>query len=95
VADIAVLVDVLRRLTEGECVIDPTIVTRLMRRRRPDSPLERLTDREREILALMAEERSNSGIASTLPHQRADGRGLLCRDVLLRYGGRRPDGVRT
>lgn len=37
-----------------------------MRRRRPDSPLERLTDREREILALMAEGRSDSGIASTL-----------------------------
>ena len=66
VADVAVLVDALRRLTEGECVIDSTIVTRLMRRRRPDSPLERLTDREREILALMAEGRSNSGIAARL-----------------------------
>jgi len=66
VADVAVLVDSLRRLTEGECVIDPTIVARLMRRRRPDSPLERLTDRERQILSLMAEGRSNAGIAARL-----------------------------
>ena len=66
VSNIAVLVDALRRVTEGECVIDPTIVAQLMRGRRPDSPLERLTDREREILALMAEGRSNAGIAREL-----------------------------
>ena len=66
VSDIAVLVDALRRVTEGECVIDPTIVTRLMQRKRPDSPLTRLTPREREILALMTEARSNSGVASEL-----------------------------
>ena len=66
VSNIAVLVDALRRVTEGECVIDPTIVAQLMRGRRPDSPLERLTSREREILALMAEGRSNAGIAREL-----------------------------
>jgi len=66
VSDIAVLIDALRRVTEGECVIDPTIVSRLMQRRRPGSPLTRLTQRERDILALMAEGRSNSGIASKL-----------------------------
>ena len=66
VSNIAVLVDALHRVTEGECVIDPTIVAQLMRGRRPDSPLERLTTREREILALMAEGRSNAGIAREL-----------------------------
>jgi DNA-binding CsgD family transcriptional regulator len=54
VSDIAILVDALRRVTEGECVLDPTIVARLMQRRRPDSPLTYLTQRERDILALMA-----------------------------------------
>jgi DNA-binding NarL/FixJ family response regulator len=66
VSDIAVLIDALRRVTEGECVMDPTIVSRLMQRRRPDSPLSHLTPREREILALLAEGRSNSGIAAEL-----------------------------
>jgi DNA-binding NarL/FixJ family response regulator len=66
VSDIAVLVDALRRVTEGECVVDPTIVARLMQRKRPDSPLTLLTPRERDILALMAEGRSNAGIAAEL-----------------------------
>jgi DNA-binding NarL/FixJ family response regulator len=66
VADVAVLVDALRRLTDGECVLDPTIVARLLSRRRPDSALERLTPREHEILSLMAEGRSNAGIATCL-----------------------------
>jgi DNA-binding NarL/FixJ family response regulator len=66
VSDIAVLVDALRRVADGECVLDPTIVSRLMRRRRPDSPLTQLTNRERDILALMAEGRSNSAIAGEL-----------------------------
>jgi DNA-binding NarL/FixJ family response regulator len=66
VSDIAVLVDALRRVTEGECVIDPTIVARLMQRRRPDSPLERLTPRENDILSQMAQGRSNAGIAREL-----------------------------
>jgi len=66
VSDIAVLVDALARVAAGECVIDPTIVSRLMQRRRPDSPISQLSSREREILALMAEGRSNAGIAGEL-----------------------------
>jgi DNA-binding NarL/FixJ family response regulator len=66
VSDIAVLVDALHRVADGECVLDPTIVSQLMQRRRPDSPLTQLTSRERDILALMAEGRSNSAIAGEL-----------------------------
>jgi DNA-binding NarL/FixJ family response regulator len=66
VADIAVLIDALRRVVDRECVIDPTIVKQLMKRRRMESPLERLTAREQEILGLMAEGRSNAGIANGL-----------------------------
>ena len=66
VSDIAVLIDAMHRVSEGECVLDPTIVARLMQRRRPASPLSKLTAREREILSLMAEGRSNAGIAEAL-----------------------------
>lgn len=66
VSDVAVLVDALRRVVEGECVVDPTIVARLMRPRTTSSPLDRLTRREREVLALMAEGRSNAAIAQQL-----------------------------
>jgi DNA-binding NarL/FixJ family response regulator len=66
VSDVAVLVDALRRLVEGECVVDPTIVARLMRPRATPSSLDRLTQREREVLALMAEGRSNTAIAQQL-----------------------------
>lgn len=66
VSDIAVLADALKRIDEGECVIDPTIVTRLLKRSREPSPLDELTEREREVLALMAEGRSNAAIARVL-----------------------------
>jgi DNA-binding NarL/FixJ family response regulator len=66
VFNIAVLIDALHRVSEGECVLDPTIVAKLMRRRRPDSLLTRLTSRENEVLAAMAEGRSNAGIANAL-----------------------------
>jgi DNA-binding NarL/FixJ family response regulator len=66
VFDIAVLIDALRRLGEGESVVDPTIVSRLLARRREASPLEELTEREREVLALLAEGMSNRAIAERL-----------------------------
>jgi len=66
VSDVAVLVDALRRVVEGECVVDPTIVQRLMRPRTSTSALDRLTPREREVLTLMAEGRSNAAIAGEL-----------------------------
>ena len=66
VSDLAVLTDALGRLRDGECVVDPTIVSRLVNRARPASPLDELTDREREVLGLMAEGRSNKGICDRL-----------------------------
>jgi DNA-binding NarL/FixJ family response regulator len=66
VSNIAVLVDALQRVSEGECVLDPTIIAQLMKRRRPDSAVARLTPREAEVLSLMAEGRSNAGIANQL-----------------------------
>jgi DNA-binding NarL/FixJ family response regulator len=66
VSDLAVLVDALRRISEGECVLDPTIVARLIARRRAQGPLDELTDREREVLALIAEGRSNHAICEAL-----------------------------
>jgi DNA-binding NarL/FixJ family response regulator len=66
VSDVAVLVDALRRVQEGECVVDPTIVSRLMSRRQDSGPLAELTPREREVLALMAEGHSNQAIRERL-----------------------------
>jgi DNA-binding NarL/FixJ family response regulator len=66
VSDIAVLVDALCRIADGECVLDPTIVARILARSRRREPLAELTDREREVLALMAEGRSNAAIAERL-----------------------------
>jgi serine/threonine-protein kinase len=66
VSDIAVLVDALRRLHEGECVVDPTIVSRLMSRRQDTGPLAELTPREREVLGLMAEGHSNHAMCERL-----------------------------
>ena len=62
----AVLVDALTRVTDGEIVLDPTIVTRLMQRKRRTDPLEGLSPRESEVLALVAEGLSNRGVAERL-----------------------------
>jgi DNA-binding NarL/FixJ family response regulator len=66
VSDVAVLADALRRIAEGESVLDPTIVSRLVRRPRDPDPLSDLTEREREVLSLIAEGRSNHGIGAAL-----------------------------
>jgi DNA-binding NarL/FixJ family response regulator len=66
VSDIAVLADALRRIDEGECVVDPTIVSRLVARKRARGPLEELTERERDVLALIAEGHSNTAIGERL-----------------------------
>jgi len=66
VQDADELFDALRRLDHGGSVVDPEVVARLMGRRRAESPLELLSDREREILALMAQGRSNQAICERL-----------------------------
>jgi DNA-binding NarL/FixJ family response regulator len=66
VFDVANLIDALRRLADGETVVDPTIVARLFARKRRADPLGRLTEREREVLALVAEGLSNRAIAARL-----------------------------
>lgn len=60
------LVDALERIARGGSVVDPGLVQELVVQRRRDDPLAELTPREREVLALMAEGRSNSGIAHRL-----------------------------
>ena len=66
VADVDAFVDALRRVGARGSVLDPEVVAQLLGRRRGDDPLERLTPREREVLAQMAQGRSNSTIAREL-----------------------------
>ncbi len=60
------LLDAVQRVAAGECVVDRALVDELLARRRRVDPISELTPREREILALMAEGRSNQGICQTL-----------------------------
>jgi DNA-binding NarL/FixJ family response regulator len=66
VADFANFADAVRRVAKGGSALDPTVVSRMLGRRRRDDPLEELTPREREVLELMAEGRSNRGIAEVM-----------------------------
>lgn len=66
ISDIGVLLDALRRISAGELVIDPVLVARMVGRRRHADPLDRLSQRERDVLALVAEGLSNDAIASRL-----------------------------
>jgi PAS domain S-box-containing protein len=66
VVNVDQLLDALERINRGETVLDPKLVVDLLRRGAQPEPLEALTPREREVLALMAEGRSNAGIARTL-----------------------------
>ncbi|MEU1230819.1 response regulator transcription factor [Streptomyces sp. NPDC005828] len=65
VADVEEFIEALRRVADGGTALDPQVVAQLLVRRSND-PLERLTAREREVLSLMAEGRSNAGIATQL-----------------------------
>jgi len=64
--DVAEFVDAVWRVAGGGTALDPEVVSQLFSRQRVDGPLARLTPREREVLALMAEGRSNAAIAAEL-----------------------------
>ena len=66
VADVREFMDALRRVAAGGTALDPEVVAQLMVRQRGDDPLSTLTPREREVLAAMAEGRTNVGIATLL-----------------------------
>ena len=66
VADVEEFLDALQRIARGGSVVDPALVQELVAARRRDDPLEALSAREREVLALMAEGRSNAGIGRRL-----------------------------
>jgi DNA-binding NarL/FixJ family response regulator len=66
VSGVESFLDALRRVASGGCAVDPEVVSLMLAARRGDEPLRRLTVREREVLALMAEGRSNHAIAQRL-----------------------------
>ncbi|WP_425459371.1 response regulator [Flexivirga caeni] len=66
VSDVGAFVSAVRQVAAGGTVLDPEVVRHLIARRPEGSPVDRLTDREREVLALMAEGRSNAAIAAAL-----------------------------
>jgi len=66
VGDLRMFTDAVRRVAAGESALDPDVVARLVGRKRKTSPLDHLTPRERQVLAQIAEGRSNGGIAREL-----------------------------
>jgi DNA-binding NarL/FixJ family response regulator len=66
VADVAALTDAVRRVGAGGSALDPEVVSQMLGRQRRNDPLQALTPREREVLGLMAEGRSNAAIAAAL-----------------------------
>lgn len=66
ISDVTDFVSAVHRVAQGGSALDPTIVSTLLSRQRDDDPLAHLTPREREVLVLMAEGRSNQGIADEL-----------------------------
>jgi DNA-binding NarL/FixJ family response regulator len=66
VGDLKLFAESVRRVAAGGTALDPQVVQRMVGRRRESSPLDGLTPREREVMALMAEGRSNGGIAAEL-----------------------------
>ena len=66
VGDLRIFTDAVRRVAEGGSVLDPDVVARLVNRNRTAGPLDSLTPRERQVLALIAEGRSNAGVAQEL-----------------------------
>jgi DNA-binding NarL/FixJ family response regulator len=66
IAEVDRFVDAVRRVSEGGSVLDPEVVAQMMGRRRPNGPLDTLTPREQQVLALMAEGQTNRAIAADL-----------------------------
>jgi DNA-binding NarL/FixJ family response regulator len=64
--NLAEFTDAVRRVGNGELVVDPAVVAQLLDRRRADNPVDELTDRERDVLSLMAQGRSNQSISEKL-----------------------------
>jgi DNA-binding NarL/FixJ family response regulator len=66
VGDLGLFIDAVRRVARGGSALDPDVVQRIVGRKRRGTPIDDLTPREREVMALMAEGRSNHGIADKL-----------------------------
>jgi DNA-binding NarL/FixJ family response regulator len=66
VGDVEVFVDAVGRVAAGGSALDPEVVARMLGRRRAEGPLDRLSQRERDVLAAMAEGKSNKGVAASL-----------------------------